>query len=177
MAVTLPSDLVLDVMNAAAPQQVREARDALAAKASARTAAAFEAVAKPAETAAAISPPDAVPAEARQAGSDLQAVLLQNLFKEMLPPGTTLGGSGLAGDMWESMFVENIAKAAAERDVLGLSTRLLADVVEAGDSTATLEGARDFRSVVRESQARDVSSALLASMQRAALDTVTGGEG
>lgn len=170
MAVVLPSDIVLDVMKAADPQALRNAHQALVAKAAARTS-------RPFETRVA-SGNAAGPAASLESASPMRqfsAVVLQNLFKEMLPAGTSLGGSGFAGKIWESMFVDKVAEAAAARDALGLSSRLLADTVEQGDTAVALEGARDFRSAVAEAADHDIAKAFLFGMQRTALSDVDGG--
>lgn len=175
MAVSLPSDIVLDVMKAADPQAIREARQTLAAKAGPSTPVAFEAqVATAQAPPAATTEPANSAARERKVATSFQAVILQNLFKEMMPAGTTFGGGGMAGDMWESMFVDSVAQVTAQRDALGLSSRLLGDTVQEGDTAVALEGARDFRAAVAETATRDVSSALVIGLQRSLLSAVGG---
>lgn len=177
MAVSLPSDIVLDVMKAADPQAARDARQTLAAKATAVASPAFEPSLRVAAGPASKSPGQIpAPPENDVVARDFRAMVLQNLLKEMLPAGTTLGGKGMAGDMWESMFIDKVAEAAAARDALGLNSRLLADTVMEGDSATVLGGVRDFRNAVAETATRDVSSAFLAGLQRAALSTISGRE-
>ncbi len=175
MAVSLPSDIVFDVMKAADPQAIREARQTLAAKAAPSSPVAFEQTVAAAQTSRAPATEAAISAASeRKTATAFQAVILQNLFKEMMPAGTTFGGSGLAGDMWESMFVDTVAQVTAQRDGLGLSSRLLGDTVQEGDGAVALEGARDFRAAVAESAPRDLSSALVVGLQRSLLSAVGG---
>ena len=121
MAISPPSDLVLDVVRAADPGDVREAHRKLLAKSSEATGTNFEPLA-------------ARPVGARvQAGSGnvpeahraFEAMVLQSFIKSMLPDeAENLYGSGTAGDIWKGMMAEQLGKALAEGGGIGIAEQL-----------------------------------------------------
>jgi flagellar protein FlgJ len=139
VAINPPSDIVLDVLNAADPLRSEAATQrltALGAGASDDFTKALDAVqTKP-------LPPVVGMADARQrlldkataadkkaahAKVELEATLLNNLVGEMLPkdaPGVY--GQGTAGDVWRSMLGDQIAHQIAKSGELGIAKRLFA---------------------------------------------------
>ncbi len=62
----------------------------------------------------------AAPTDARaKAFKGLEALVFQNLFETTLPHDTSLG-SGMAGDVWRSMLAEQLGKQTAKMIDLGL---------------------------------------------------------
>ncbi len=120
MAISPPSDIVLDVARAAGPADLEAARAALV-KRSGEAAAAFSldrsAPARPAEA---------------DAGGDkfkrFEAMVLQTFIQNMLPKDTEdVYGKGLAGDMWKSQLAERLADVMADRGGIGIARSMLAD--------------------------------------------------
>ena len=122
MAISPPSDLVLDVVRAADPSSVREAHRKLLAKASEAAGAGFEAAAgRPVGT-------DVKPGgKAPEAYREFEAMVLQSFIKSMLPTDAeNLYGSGTAGDIWKGMMAEQLGKALAEGGGIGIAEQLSA---------------------------------------------------
>jgi peptidoglycan hydrolase FlgJ len=139
VAINPPSDIVLDVLNAADPLRSEAATqrlNALGAGASDDFAKALDAVHQTS------LPPVLGMADARSrlldksAAADkkaahtkmeLEATLLNNLVGEMLPkdaPGVY--GQGTAGDVWRSMLSDQIAHQIAKSGELGIAKKLFA---------------------------------------------------
>ena len=137
MAITPPSDLVLDVVRAADPKGVEEAQAKLKANR-----AAFQATsladsgngfasavsvlnrdsASAQRSADATGSSDKVPATYRK----FEAMVLQNFVKSMMPTDDeNVYGKGLAGDMWKSMMAEQIGDAVAKSGGIGIAASLM----------------------------------------------------
>jgi peptidoglycan hydrolase FlgJ len=165
VAINPPSDIVLDVVNAADParaEAVAERLNALSANAASAAAASgdFTKVLDDATQSAAgtrsvatgmanaraqLMKKDLFEAEkTKHAKVELEATLLNNLVGEMLPkdaPGVF--GQGSAGDVWRSMLGEQIAHQIAKSGELGIADRLFATHAlphESGKSHASLLG-------------------------------------
>ena len=140
MAIDPPSDVVLEVVNAADPARAAAAAQRLNALAGAGAAQAGDFSETLAQTALAASPAAASAADARSrfadaafAASDkaakaqvgFEAVLLNSFIKEMLPQDSEATfGQGLAGDMWKSMLADQVAQQVAKSGALGIAQRL-----------------------------------------------------
>lgn len=62
-----------------------------------------------------------------QVAQDFEASLLGSLVNEMMPnEAPSLYGQGVGGDVWKSMFAEQIAHQLAKSGTLGLARRLFA---------------------------------------------------
>lgn len=124
MAISPPSDIVLDVARAAGPADIAEARAALAKRAGGASAP-FTVSETPMLSRTA--------ADKAQSGDAtkfkrFEAMVLQTFIQNMLPKDTEgVYGKGLAGDMWKSQLAEHIADVMAERGGIGIARSLLAD--------------------------------------------------
>jgi Rod binding domain-containing protein len=125
LAISLPSDIIMDVARAADPAAVEAARSALAAN---RAAAAVQAPGSgfterlSAFRADAGERPDAVP----KSYQHFEAMVLQTFIQNMLPKdGAAVYGKGMAGDMWKSLLAEKVATVVAERGGIGIADRML----------------------------------------------------
>ena len=138
MAISPPSDIVLDVVKAADPQSVREAHTRLVNAGSAATETTFElANARPLGVDIRPSGYDSVPEPYRE----FEAMVLQSFIKSMLPEdATNTFGEGTAGDIWKGMMAEQLGRAVAESGGIGIAQQL-ADQAEraasAGRSSST----------------------------------------
>lgn len=139
MAISPPSDLVLDVLRAADPTDVQAAqaklkanRAAFAATSLADKGAGFEAAIERVSTPATdaglgnhhVKAKSAeVPEEYRQ----YEAVVLQNFVKTMLPSDSEeIYGKGSAGEIWKSMLAEQIGQVMSKRGGVGIAEQMFA---------------------------------------------------
>lgn len=134
MAISPPTDLIMDVARAADPQRAQEAARKLASYTGAPTGDFAALVATPGSKTSSvtsfgwrgpISPraldvaPRAHPkiASTGDAVTDayraLGALLIQKMVEGALPSKTGAFGKGIAGDAWKSMLAEQVAKHAA----------------------------------------------------------------
>jgi len=147
VAINPPSDIVLDVLNAADPTRAEAATQRLNALAAGAPASAADDFAK-ALNAAGQSSANGVSslvgmADARSkllnkraaealktknAQVEFEATLLNNLVGEMLPKDAAgVYGQGSAGDIWRSMLGDQIAHQIAKSGELGIAKRLFAN--------------------------------------------------
>ncbi len=144
MAISPPSDLVLDVIRAADPAQVAAAQEqmktnranfmatSLAEKGAGfgatvdilnRTAnaARIEATAEPVEDAG--KPPKVY--------RDFEAVYLTNFVQSMLPDESEeIYGKGNAGEMWKSMMAEQLGSTLAESGGVGIAQQMYEEALQ-----------------------------------------------
>jgi Rod binding domain-containing protein len=125
MAVSLPSDIVMDVVRAAEPDAIRAARERLSALAGA------------AVPEVAFSLGDLRGQFGREAsttpaaGSDdplvkFEGMVLGSFIKSMLPEDTqTVYGGGMAGDMWRSLMADEMGTAIAQAGGVGIAQSLV----------------------------------------------------
>ena len=143
MPIDPPSDVVLEVVNAADPARAAAAAqrlNALAGAAAAQTGDFAQTLAQTAPSASAATAPIAGAADARsrladaafaasdkaaKAQVDFEAVLLNGFVNEMLPKDASATfGQGLAGDMWKSMLADQVSRQIAKSGTLGIAKRL-----------------------------------------------------
>lgn len=163
MAINPPSDIVLDVANAADPQKLRAAAAQLAlmqgnAAATANTglagaggdavSAAFASAAPKAQAVFAPQAHAAIPTAAPPAQgpttkrtpdayTKFEAFLVQTFVESMLPnDAPNVYGSGVAGKIWKSMLAEHLANEMAKSTSFGIAERI-AKHREGGKSDAT----------------------------------------
>lgn len=131
MAISPPSDIVLDVARAAEPMDVEAARAALAKRAGG----ASVAFSVDANTAARPAGPS-VGTNRGEEFKRFEAMVLQTFVQNMLPKDAeSVYGKGLAGDMWKSQLAEHLADVMAERGGIGIARSLLADRYRDGERT------------------------------------------
>lgn len=140
MAISPPSDLVMDVVRAADPSEVQEAQARLKANR-----AAFQATSLVengngfANTVAVLNQSEGssglgninnrveqpkIPETYRK----FEAMVLQNFVKSMLPAESEdVYGKGTAGDIWKSMMAEQVANVMAEGEGVGIARSLITD--------------------------------------------------
>ncbi len=138
MAISPPSDLVLDVVRAAEPAQVQEAqaklksnRAAFEATSLAEAGAGFQAAvgsvlnrdsagAHASQGVSAVGS-KAVPEHLRK----FEAMVLQNFVKSMLPADSEeMYGKGTAGEMWRGMMADQLGTAIAKGGGIGIAESL-----------------------------------------------------
>lgn len=143
MAISPPSDLVLDVVRAADPMAVQAAQEKLKANravfrassmadAGAGFGAALSQANSPSFEAGLARAGHARigAADIPKAYKDYEGVFLQNFVKSMMPEDSEdVYGKGLAGDMWKSMTAEQIGNVIAEGGGVGIAEQLFSQVV------------------------------------------------
>ncbi len=125
MAITPPSDILLDVVQAADPAKSKAAAERLARMDwSAVTSEVAASAARPPSPAAAIAVSSSLPSK-NNVYSQFEAFVLQSFIEAMLPKQTeVVFGKGMAGEIWKSMLAEKLAAKAAESGGLGIAERV-----------------------------------------------------
>ena len=144
MAISPPSDIVLDVASAADPAKVRAATERLAklaADPAATTVNFSDALASTKRPVATASSPTTTPSDFADArvkmttsGSHdktkvyqkFEAVLLQNFVEAMLPKDNELFGDKNSADIYRSMMAEQFADQLAKSGSLGIAKQIMA---------------------------------------------------
>ena len=125
MAISPPTDIVLDVARAAGPADIEAARTALAKRAGGTVEASGTFAVEDAGASRNAGRPAADPAKNYQR---FEAMVLQTFIQSMMPKDTeAVYGKGLAGDMWKSQLAERLADVMAERGGIGIARKMLAD--------------------------------------------------
>lgn len=136
MAISPPSDLVLDVVKAANPADVQAAQEKLAANR-----AAFAATSLAENGNGFASTVDILNRAGTQAGlgnanerttapkvppayHKFEAMVLQNFVKNMLPNSETLYGKGSAGEIWKGMMAEQLGNTLAKNGGVGIAEKM-----------------------------------------------------
>ena len=153
MAISPPSDLVLDVVQAASPTDVQAAQEKLAANR-----AAFAATSLAENGNGFGSTVDALNSAATQAGlanasthtgptkvpqvyRKFEAMVLQNFVKNMLPNSETLYGKGSAGEIWKGMMAEQMGNTLAKDGGVGIAEKMYKDQVSKMRNTGAINAA------------------------------------
>lgn len=159
MSISPPSDILLDVVNAAGNAAVDKARERLStiAKSGGADIPAFGAATAAAAPAPAASVKPSVSAEVK-----FEGMVLKTFIESMLPEeAESTYGSGLAGDMWKSMLAEKVADVMAERGGIGIANRILGDFVVNGEKIEALSGVSDATQAVERSRGSDFVASTL----------------
>jgi len=153
VAISPPSDLVLDVVQAANPADVQAAQEKLAANR-----AAFAATSLAENGNGFGSTVDALNSAATQAGLSnanthtaptkvpqvyrkFEAMVLQNFVKNMLPNSETLYGKGSAGEIWKGMMAEQLGNTLAKNGGVGIAEKMYQEQVDKMRNTGAVNSA------------------------------------
>ncbi|NKJ05274.1 MULTISPECIES: rod-binding protein [Rhizobium] len=153
MAISPPSDLVLDVVKAANPTDVEAAQAKLAANKAAFAAtslaengngfgATFDAL-NSAATQAGLSNANTHtgPTKVPQVYRKFEAMMLQNFVKNMLPSSETLYGKGSAGEIWKGMMAEQLGNTIAKNGGVGIAEKMYQEQVTKMRNTGAINSA------------------------------------
>lgn len=170
MAISPPSDIVLDVANAVGRADLAAAREALRAKAGGAVGeAAFTAVADARR-------PTAPAATAGKTGNPFvkfEAMVLQSFVQSMLPKDAeAVYGEGLSGDMWKGLLAQHVAEAVAERGGIGIADRLLAAHYADGDSKAPVGPVSSDRRAETSEDRASLSARMVGDIQRSIMQAL-----
>jgi hypothetical protein len=150
VAITPPSDIVLDVARAADPEKYRLAAERLArlratadgpsppAVADASTAMPRSLTNSPLVSGPASTSGGAQPRRRLDAYGQFESFVLQSFVQSMLPRNaTTVFGKGSAGEFWKSMLAEKMGDELARSGQIGIARRLAAGAGHAVNPVAT----------------------------------------
>lgn len=138
MSISVPSDLVLDVVNAASPEAARKAENMLAAAAATKAKASAatdkfttEVAGLGGDTTASLVDlrsrleAKATEVEVPEAYRKFEAMVLGNFVQTMLPSDNEdVYGKGTAGDIWKGMMADKIGQVISEGGGIGIAERL-----------------------------------------------------
>nr|WP_210320226.1 rod-binding protein [Pseudaminobacter soli] len=178
VAISPPSDIVLDVARAVEPEGVQAARAALAQRSGAPAPASSDAafsVNVANQTAAPGLSRSAEPAGRADAYKRFEAVVLQTFVRSMLPKeAEQVYGKGMAGDMWKSMMAERLADVIADRGGIGIASRLLAGHYVEGEKKVSIGPISRGTENTEADMQSSLSTALLHELQRKAAQSLRG---
>lgn len=124
MAISPPSDIVLDVARAANPADIQQARAQLMQRTGASEAQFSASNAPTLSRTAGASGPDTTSENFKH----FEAMVLQTFIQNMLPKDAEgVYGKGLAGDMWKSQLAEHLAGVVADNGGIGIAKSLAAE--------------------------------------------------
>lgn len=176
MAISPPSDIVLDVARAVEPAGVEMAKAELTRRAGGAIPSAPSPGFSLDGTAGFPAPLGRIGERPAQAETykKFEAMVLQTFIQTMLPrDAENVYGKGIAGDMWKSMMAGKIADVVAERGGVGIARSMLADHYVDGETV------RPVGPVSRGPERADLdrqsmlSTALVHEMQRRMTDVMT----
>lgn len=164
MAVTLSTDIVADVMRAATPERLQEARARLRSMAASA----------PGATQAAATFENRLPDQAA-AMRKFDAMVLGTFVEAMLPDDmAAVYGDGLAGDMWKSMLAQHLGENLAAQGGVSIASRYFGDRYADGEKPSPLRGFVDADARAAIDGQNSLSRSLVEELQRKALDAVSG---
>jgi Rod binding domain-containing protein len=168
MAISLATDIVMDVMKAAEPAAVEAARTRL--KEISVTAEAGEPFSTHLSATVSNAPDKAPDAEAYK---KFEALVLGNFIQTMLPEDSEgVYGGGLSGGMWKSILAQHLGEAVAETGGIGIANRLLADHYVEGEAIMPMVGVSDVRADSEQYENAALSTAMVQEMQRRMTDAL-----
>ncbi|BCH00177.1 flagellar protein FlgJ [Mesorhizobium sp. USDA 4775] len=187
MAISPPSDIVMDVARAADPMDIEAARAALTKRAGAAAGAFSVDTPGSLDTAASVDAGSilsratadkaAATADPAKKFKKFEAMVLQTFIQNMLPKDTEgVYGTGLAGDMWKSQLAERVADVMAERGGIGIAKSLLADHYMDGKRKVPIGPVSNGPEKTEIDQQTRLSTSLVQELQRKAARSMTGDE-
>ncbi|WP_064995631.1 rod-binding protein [Mesorhizobium sp. WSM1497] len=181
LAISPPSDIVMDVARAVDPADIETARAALTKRAGG-AAGTFSLDAAASVDAGSIL--SRATADKAAAATDpakkfkkFEAMVLQTFIQNMLPKDTEgVYGKGLAGDMWKSQLAERVADVMAERGGIGIAKSMLADHYLEGKRVVPVGPVSGGPEKAEVDQQNSLSTSLVHQLQRKAAGSMTGDE-
>jgi Rod binding domain-containing protein len=173
LAISPPSDIVLDVAKAADPSALEAARGRLEQIARSGAApAAFSSVLGGTTADRALrdaSRTGAVP----ETFVKFEAMVLQTFMQSILPSDTeTTYGGGMAGEMWKSLLAEQLGEVLARRGGIGIADRILADHYLDGEKKVPVSGVSQGTAKQYANEQTALSNALVQESQRSFVQSV-----
>jgi peptidoglycan hydrolase FlgJ len=169
LAISPPSDIVLDVARAAEPQALEAARARLASRAGIvlGSAGAGQPFSLGDMRNSALGNAAAQAGAAPETYRKFEGVVLASFVQSMLPDHTdSVYGEGISGEMWKSLMSQELGTVMADRGGIGIADRLLKDRYAEGDAKVALTGMSDGPQKAVHDRAETLSSALVNELQR-----------
>ena len=161
MAISPPSDIVLDVARAAEPATLETARARLASRAAAVASGLADAFSR-GETGAPLSRETSTDGATPKSYVDFEAMVLQTFVQSMMPKDAEdVYGEGMAGDMWKSMMSQQLGTVMADRGGIGIADSLIKGHYLEGETKVALSGVSSGPEKNRLDQERSLSTALV----------------
>ncbi|AMY02198.1 rod-binding protein [Mesorhizobium ciceri] len=181
LAISPPSDIVMDVARAVDPADIETARAALAKRAGGATGTFSLDTAASVDAGSILSRATADKAAAAtdpaKKFKKFEAMVLQTFIQNMLPKDTEgVYGKGLAGDMWKSQLAERVADVMAERGGIGIAKSMLADHYLEGKRVVPVGPVSGGPEKTEVDQQNSLSTSLVHQLQRKAAGSMTGDE-
>lgn len=174
MAISPPSDIVLDVARAAEPATLETARARLASR-TAAVAGMAEAFSVGDLRNSPLGRETSSEETAPKSYVDFEAMVLQTFVQSMMPKeAEDVYGEGMAGDMWKSMMSQQLATVMADRGGIGIADSLLKGHYMEGETKVALSGVSSGPEKDRLDQERSLSTALVQQMQRRLTSDIAG---
>lgn len=174
LAISPPSDIVLDVARAVDPAAVETARvNLLRRTGTASGAFSLTEAAAPGEAAS----PGVRAARQPDSLQRFEAMVLQTFFQNMMPKQTAaVYGEGMAGDMWKSMMAERLAGVVAERGGIGIADRMLRDHYVVDEKTVPIGPVSNLDARQDTDHQLMLSTAMVQEMQRKLTRAIADGQ-
>jgi flagellar protein FlgJ len=171
LAISPPSDIVLDVARAAEPSRLEAARAQLASRTTAAGAASsIEFSLGDLRN----SPLASAATQTAQGGKGapapyvkFEAMVLQSFLQSMMPKqAEAVYGEGMSGDMWKSLLSQELGTTMADRGGIGIADSLLKGHYLEGDTKVAISGISEGPEKAQLDRERGLSTALVQEMQR-----------
>ena len=166
MAFDFGSDILVDAMRAADPQQAADARMKLQKLSDLRGARdvpvpSFEASLSAGDRRSVVKDN---PKEVLQ---KFESVVLSTFVQAMMPKdASSVFGEGLSGDMWKAQMAEKIGEQLAKSGGLGIADRLLKSYQADGENILPISGLQDPAEAVPQARAQDGALQFLQQLER-----------
>jgi flagellar protein FlgJ len=165
VAISPPSDIVLDVARAVEPAGLEAAKAQLARRTAATGAAGALAFAP--DLSGSTLEASRIAHEASSPFVKFEAMVLRSFVETMLPDDAgSVYGAGMSGDMWKGLMAEQLGSVIAERGGIGIADRILSDHYYDGSKRMSLDGVASAGAQVAGENANSLSSALVNELQR-----------
>jgi peptidoglycan hydrolase FlgJ len=180
LAISPPSDIVLDVARAVEPDALEAARARLASRSSAAAAGPSEAFTAGDLRSSPLAEGTAAADETPETYRKFEAMVLSTFVQSMLPKEAgAVYGEGLSGDMWKSLLSQQLGTVVAERGGVGIADHLLKnhylrDHYYEGDTKVAVAGVSGGPEKARLDEERSLSAALVQEMQRRLTSDIAG---
>jgi flagellar protein FlgJ len=178
LAISPPSDIVMDVARAAEPADVEAARAALARRANGAAAPFALDPSATVDAGSVLSRAAADKAEASNPAKKFQrfeAMVLTTFIQNMMPKDTEgVYGKGPAGDMWKSQLAEKVADVMAAHGGIGIAKSMLADHYLDGKQKVPVGPVAGGPRKTEIDQQTRLSTSMLEELERKAARSITG---
>jgi peptidoglycan hydrolase FlgJ len=175
VAISPPSDIVLDVARAAEPTTLETARARLASRAAAAASGLAEAFSLGDLRNSALAREASAQESAPGSYVNFEAMVLQTFVQSMMPQeAEDVYGGGMAGDMWKSMMSQQLGAVMADRGGIGIADSLLKGHYLEGETKVALSGVSDGPEKERLDHERSLSTAFVQEMQRRLTSSIAG---